>query len=131
MHIHGKCCGRRVIRQASLLMSHLGQRESGASELKRDGQTEISYGAQFFEILMEETILPVVSGGSRFEAREHLVGQEAALGCDSLAELMSRGAVDTDGSCFGNASHADVSPNSLSFGRLNPTGSDGAAIEQQ
>ena len=79
MHIHRQRSRRSIVSEPPLLTAHLGQTQAGSAKLFRDGQDEILRGAKFFEVLIEEAILPIIGCDARLEARQHLLAQNVFL----------------------------------------------------
>jgi hypothetical protein len=63
--------------ETALLEHHLFQRETGATQVRRDRHDQVSSRSQLLEVLAEESVLTVVARCPLGEPGEHVVGKPA------------------------------------------------------
>src|SRR5207248_10215714 len=98
MHVDRKRRGRRVIRQLALRSTRLRQGQAFAAEFLGQRQPQIARGSKLLEILLEKSILLVVSRRAPGEPFQHLFSQRSFQCWTHFSFLLCKLLYDASGS---------------------------------
>src|SRR5690349_13536889 len=85
VHVGAKRRRGRMIGETAGLTTDFGQGQTTATKLARHGHGEVSGLSQIREILMEEAVVPIVSGSAFRHAHQHGVRQDCGFGCHVIS----------------------------------------------